>query len=292
MYTPIVHRYSHLMHHSCISLFGLQFNQEVAPSRRQRVSLELTISVKLLFSLIKFFSKFNVTGMKTLALKRPPTILYALERLKDFVNQPYKFGFITYNRPGLPKLMRSERRENVQKVLLVLIKHIDLITGRIVRPLGHYQQTEVYADCSLAWLAKNAGISRRTLCRVIVDLESVGWLRRAPQEIKRSDEWGTLAVATVVRKLTKKFFVVLGLQQRLEQDQEYLKGTRRARIMKTLIRIVTTKAKEAISKMAQKQCRITFQAEQDEKADLSAWMARSLEDAHKEWQKKLGMTKR
>ena len=81
-------------------------------------------------------------------LKRPPAILYyALERLKDFVNQPHKFGFIPYNRPGLPRLMRSERRENVQKALLVLIKHIDLILASSARgPYAACCNKEGHAD--------------------------------------------------------------------------------------------------------------------------------------------------
>lgn len=217
-----------------------------------------------------------------MALKRPPTILFALERLKDFVTHPNKFGFLTFNRPGLPRLMRSERRKSVSKVLAVLVASVDLVTGRIVRPLGRYQQADVFADCSLSWLAESAGVSRRTLCRVIVDLESVGWLRRDSQEIMKGDEWGTFAVATVVRRLTRAFFVALGLGWRLDKDQEYLTGVRRARIWKTLMRIVSTKEKQK-ARSPQTQGWLTPQAE---KADLSSWLAQSLENAHQEFAKK------
>ena len=171
---------------------------------------------------------------------------------------------------------------SVYKVLKALITQIDLVTGRIVRPLGRHQQVDVFADCSLSWLANSAGVSRRTLCRVIVDLESVGWLRRDKQEVMKGDQWGTYAVATVVRRLTRAFFTALGLGWRLEKDQNYLKGVRRARIMKTLMRMVSTKAKQKTNS-PQSQGRLTPQAE---KADLSAWLAQSLETAHQEFANK------
>lgn len=78
-----------------------------------------------------------------------------------------------------------------------------------------------FADCSLSWLADAAQVSRRTLCRAIVDLESVGWLKRDKQAIISGSEVGTLAVVAVVRHMTDTFFSALGLLKSLKRDWGY-----------------------------------------------------------------------
>ena len=201
-----------------------------------------------------------------MSLKLPPTIHYALERITTFVNQPYKFGYITYSRPGKPRLMRSERRESLQNVLTVLVQQVDLVTGRIIRPLGRDKDCPVYADCSLNWLAEAAGVSHRTLCRVIVDLESVGWLKRESQTVTNGPEPGTLAVATVIRRLTSRFFAALGLTKALNRDREYLQANRNSKTMRTLFRIVCAGAKAALRKPTAPAKSIQVQL-----AELTAW---------------------
>ena len=217
--------------------------------------------------------------------KRPPTIIYTLERLERFTVDPYAFRTATYNRPGKPRLMRLERRRNIQKVLSVLVRHVDLVTGRIVRPLGHGASLAVFADCSLSWLCHAADVSRRTLCRVLADLVDIGWLRRGTQKII-SAERDVIAVATVIRSLTDHFFSALGLGKDFRRDRHHLQGKRRARKMVTLFRLICL-AKKALPKREARSYAIPALHHTADRNDADKWLKRQQEEANALWWKKI-----
>ncbi|MCL1985412.1 MAG: hypothetical protein FWG59_03090 [Betaproteobacteria bacterium] len=102
-------------------------------------------------------------------LALPPVLLEALKRLACLEFHPFRLWRITYNRPKLYRLMRLERRRNLLAVATVLLRHMDIPTGRIVRPVGEKDGQIIFADCSLSWLAEEAHVSLRTLCRVLAD---------------------------------------------------------------------------------------------------------------------------
>ena len=66
-------------------------------------------------------------------LNLPPVLIAAIKFLAGIEFNPFKLWKITYNRPALYRLMRVERRRNLIAVLTVLLKHMDVPTGRIVR---------------------------------------------------------------------------------------------------------------------------------------------------------------
>ena len=96
----------------------------------------------------------------------------------------------------------------------------------------------VFGDCSLDWLAHEARVSMRTLCRIMADMESVKWLEKDPQQIIGIPQNGIIAVATVVRRITKGLFESMGLLKLLARDTEYIEQDRKKRgipfIVKTL----------------------------------------------------------
>lgn len=217
--------------------------------------------------------------------KRPPTIEYAQERLERLVSEPHRFGDLTYNRSEKPRLMRLERRKNVQKVLVVLIRHVDLVTGRIIRPVNGNVFPSCFADCSLSWLCHAADVSRRTLCRVLADLVDVGWLDRRAQKIIAVDD-DTLAVATVIRSLTERFFAALGLGKDFARDKIYQKGKRIARKVITLFRLVG-KAKRVPQKQQGKPCPKDFNFCSPDPGGVGKWLQTQLEEANANWNAKL-----
>ena len=217
--------------------------------------------------------------------KRPPTLTYALERLECFTIDPYAFRAATYNRSEKPRLMRLERRQNIQKVLTVLVRHVDLVTGRIVRPLGHNANLAVFADCSLSWLCHAASVSRRTLCRVLADLADIGWLHRTTQKIIPAER-DMIAVATVIRSLTDRFFAALGLDKDFRRDRQYLQGKRRARKMVTLFRVICL-AKKILPKRETRPCSTPAPHHTAERSDVEKWLKHQQEEAHATWWKKI-----
>jgi len=66
-------------------------------------------------------------------------------------------------------------------------------------------------------VAEAAGVSLRTLCRVLADMYAVTWIERDPQKILYDPQNRILSVATVVRRLTNNFFRALGLTQMLDR---------------------------------------------------------------------------
>ena len=166
----------------------------------------------------------------------PPVLSEALKRLAYLEFHPFRLWRITYNRPRLYRLMRLERRRNLLAVAMTLIRHMDIPTGRIVRLTEKNNGQYVFGDCSLSWLAAEANVSPRTLCRVLADMHAVNWIERDPQTIRyRNNVW---AVATVVRRLTDNFFHALGLSWLLTKDREYIKQNRQNRGIGHLSRIL------------------------------------------------------
>ncbi len=181
--------------------------------------------------------------MKKLTIPRiPPVLAEALKRLADLEHHPFRLQDITYNRPQVYRLMRLDRRRNLLAVAVVLVKFMDIPSGRIQRPHGGSQGKTKFVDCTLSWLAAKAGVSQRTLCRVLADMVSVGWLSSSPQQILPAG-YGTLAVASVTRILTDTFFRSLGLTQLLARDREYFKQLGRTALVEPLCRLVLRSAK-------------------------------------------------
>jgi hypothetical protein len=131
-------------------------------------------------------------------------------------------------------------------VLLVLLKGMDIVSGRIIRPMGG--SGTVFADYSLNWLARKSGVSLRTLCRVLADLASVGWLERGSQQRVKGHEPGTLKVSTVVRRLTKQLFATLGLSNSLKRDRAYMKGKKPAMRIISLHRTISLGVRTVLRK--------------------------------------------
>lgn len=104
--------------------------------------------------------------------------------------------------------MRPERLDAVRRVLMVLVRCLDLRHGVFVRLLDEGKRAVPLTAQEIAQLA---GIGLRRCERVLAGLRDAGFLETRRQFIRKPDGKPGLLVAAALRSLTRKFWAAMGL---------------------------------------------------------------------------------
>lgn len=134
----------------------------------------------------------------------PTVIDKAIQNLKCifYFEKRLLKSFNTLNPSGRYK--RSERREAVMVVFLILLRHIQLETLEIVK--SHTNQRPLDID----YIASESGFEPLRIQRAMWDMEDAGYLKIERQQRKKIN--GEYYATPSKRTLTYKFFIELGIK--------------------------------------------------------------------------------
>lgn len=134
--------------------------------------------------------------------------------------------------------MRSDRRENIEAVLCVLLRACSLQHGGI---FCHFTRFWV-RPISIPEIAKYLGICTRTVARCLADLVDLGLIEC--QQIKRKNPLtGQLEVSVGLRKFTDKFWEAIGQLEKYRQAQEWARKNGRRKFLLPF-KCISTKIKD------------------------------------------------
>lgn len=133
----------------------------------------------------------------------PLALSLALGRLDRIVQHPDLLHSGTRCRR-----MRPERLDAVRRVLMVLVRSLDLRHGVFVRLLDGGKRAVPLTAQEIAQLA---GIGLRRCERVLAGLRDAGFLETRRQFIRKPDGKPGLLVAAALRSLTRKFWASMAL---------------------------------------------------------------------------------
>ena len=124
-----------------------------------------------------------------------------------------------YQDENRQRSLRSDRKANLLKVLIFLIRHCDVSSGCLVRRVA---PTE-YATITPSYVAEALNLSKKTIDRIFSYLTSLGILLSDKQKIlKVPARAGVFLVFTSVRrKLSDKLWLITGLLAQLRADRGY-----------------------------------------------------------------------
>lgn len=144
--------------------------------------------------------------------KAPPILSDLLKKIRAFYAQPDTLPFFNHDE----RQRRSERREAFVLVLTVLIKHLDLVTMKVVRVNEHGQKVNV----DLRYLHAQTGLSFSRFKRAWLSLIDAGVIKSFKQHEKlESGDYKGLPSVKVVSPL---LFGAAGLSKRLKAARDYL----------------------------------------------------------------------
>lgn len=131
-------------------------------------------------------------------------------------------GLITesvYGSSDRQRAMRSDRRRNITAVLVFLLQHCDIASGRLVRRISERE----YATLTPAYVAEKLNLSTKTVIRVYEILTRLGLLETEQQQKRFSlpKPHGKLMLFTAcVRRLTNKLWSICGLYELLKKARD------------------------------------------------------------------------
>lgn len=135
------------------------------------------------------------------------TLPLALSLAQDRLDRIIQHPDLTHSGTRCRK-MRSERLDAVRRVLTVLVRSLDLRHGVFVRLLDGGKRAVPLTAYEIAQLA---GIGLRRCERVLASLRDAGFLETQQQFTRKPDGKPGLLVAAAFRRLTRKFWVSMGL---------------------------------------------------------------------------------
>jgi hypothetical protein len=107
------------------------------------------------------------------------------------------------------RALRSDRAENLRRVLLFLVEHYDISTGSLIRRIS----ARDYAQITVKFVAEKLGLCVLTVNRIFAYLEEIGLLETGRQiRCKvpgKGGEW--LCFTSSPRRLSDKLWGVCGL---------------------------------------------------------------------------------
>lgn len=157
----------------------------------------------------------------------------------NFVSAYLLSKAVVFGRSGDRKRgMRSDRRQNIESVLCVLLRSCCLQHGGI---FCHFTRFWV-RPISIPEIASYLNICARTVARCLADLVDLGLIEC--QQIKRKNPTtGQLEVSVGLRKFTNKFWEAIGQLEKYRQAQEWaLKNGRRKFLLP--FKSISTKIKD------------------------------------------------
>lgn len=136
---------------------------------------------------------------------RPVLLRQSEERLKEFFFEPRKYlrRFYWQRRHEKRSLLRSESREALCRLLIVMLNLCNLASLEIGVPTIHHQIQPV----KLETLAKKAELGKRRAERAFKLLKQLGYIKVHKQPIETNDGWVSLSS---VKSFTMDFFLDLG----------------------------------------------------------------------------------
>lgn len=141
----------------------------------------------------------------------PRILALAAERFAEFYDRPEKLPELAVG-PGGDET-RSERREGVIRTGTALLKCCDLRTlevGTVVEG--------AFVNIHFQTVAAHADLERRRMERAVRDLKEGGYLTVVQKRKHNPD--GTIRSVPALKRLSQKFFRVLGLSIQLEQERK------------------------------------------------------------------------
>lgn len=165
------------------------------------------------------------------ARRIPPCFSKALDLLDRITTHPD----LIYSSERL-RAMRPERRDSIQAVLQVFCRHANLQeNGTVVLVFDNGQQAVPMTIEKVAELAK---ITKRNCERVFVDLKNAGFIETSQQVIHRENGKIGLLVSTTIKRLSLKFWRVLGLSLLYKQCVDYAKKHGKIILRPSFFRVV------------------------------------------------------
>lgn len=141
----------------------------------------------------------------------PRILSLAAERAKEWFFHPGKCPALN-SKPD--RQTRSERREAIQIVLEVLLRHLDLASLQVGTPT----LAQGFVDVGMATVVQETGLGQRRCERAIAQLKEAGFLR--VQQPRFRNEEGKYFGLRAVRLFTAKFFDWLGLGPMLKKERD------------------------------------------------------------------------
>ena len=144
--------------------------------------------------------------------KAPPILRDALKKVREFYAHPMILPFLNHEQ----RQRRSEAREAFVVVLTVLLKHLDLVTMKIimVTPQGERQNVD------LRYLHSQSGLSFSRFKRAWLALIDAGIIKSFKQHEKTEE--GDYKGLPSIKTITPLLFSAMNLGKRLKAARDYL----------------------------------------------------------------------
>ncbi|HPQ97094.1 MAG: hypothetical protein KDI44_02520 [Thiothrix sp.] len=155
---------------------------------------------------------------------RPALLRQLNESLKDLFFHPERhIAWCWHRTTGMVakwgatlRLMRSQMRENIVKLLSVMILNMDLATLLVARRDAHNHLHHY----TLGWLGEQAGLSPSQAKRVSAWLHRVGIISNDDQVCERQAD-GSYRGRAAPKRLSARLFAYFGLDAELQQQREW-----------------------------------------------------------------------
>lgn len=141
--------------------------------------------------------------------KFPPSLAKLLDKVESHLPELIRFG------RGNNREMRKDCQRSISAILVYLLKKMDISSGRCVSRVS----PDTYCTITVAKIAEDVGLSKRTVNRVLTLLAYFKLLEVTPQ--KKRHVADCLLVTAAIRKITDKFFALYGLLEALKSDRKY-----------------------------------------------------------------------
>ena len=166
--------------------------------------------------------------------QRPPAIANLIASIERHL--PPLVTEYVFDSPGRQRSMRSDRKKNIEKVLIFLVNHCDIASASLLRRVSQIE----FMQITNRFVAEQLNISKKTVDRIFSYFISIGILEvtKSQQRVTvptKNGKW--LVFTSSTRKLTDKLWKITGLFNVLIKD-------RASRILSNSIRSI----KRAVAK--------------------------------------------
>lgn len=155
----------------------------------------------------------------------PAVLKEAIAKAQDFYYQPEMLNDVRFGRysPSRKKLnkspftdrrIRSEMREAISRVMVLLLQYTDLASCRFGMPLVATREFLVF---DLHWMADRTGMSYDRACRAVAHLKRAGFLSVRQRLETTVDDFGAVVEfrsKTAIRVVQEKLFAALKISKR------------------------------------------------------------------------------
>ena len=167
----------------------------------------------------------------------PPVLLVAIDILKDVVGLPSALVAVLDRANGSLRRMRSERREACLRLLMAILKHLDILSKRVGLPTD-----TGFLHHSMKFLAREARLGFKRSQRAMSDLVRTGLVVVTRRGERDAD--GSYQGLAAIKVASDRLFQLLGLTEMLARQRK--KAREIAQQAKQVARSVTN----AVSKLA------------------------------------------